>query len=147
MLGIDTEGRIPGTLTGLSGTRVLVVDDDDECRAMFRAVFESSGAAVTTATGARDGVRAFQAFAPDVVVSDLAMPDEDGYWLVREIGALAARAGQRLHAIAVTAYTDRHTMRRAVAAGFHAYLEKPVDPWELCEMVASVARPPRVASG
>jgi CheY-like chemotaxis protein len=125
----------------LAGTRVLVVDDDAECRAMFCAVFESSGATVATASGACDGVRAFQTFTPDVVVSDLAMPDEDGYWLVREIAHLAARAGRRLHAIAVTAYTDRHTMRRAVAAGFHAYLEKPVDPWELCAMVASVTRP------
>jgi CheY-like chemotaxis protein len=120
--------------------RVLVVDDDDECRAMFRAVFESSRATVATATGACDGVRVFQSFAPEVVVADLSMPDEDGYWLMREIGHLAARAGRRLHAIAVTAYTDRHTMRRAVAAGFHAYLEKPVDPWELCAMVASMAR-------
>ena len=125
---------------------MLVIDDDDDCRAMFRAIFESSGAAVATATGARDGVRAFHAFAPDVVVSDLAMPDEDGYWLVREIGEVAARAGRRLHAIAVTAYTDRHTMRRAIAAGFHAYLEKPVDPWELCAMVASVARPAPVGA-
>ncbi|HEY3065616.1 MAG TPA: response regulator [Methylomirabilota bacterium] len=126
--------------------RVLVIDGDDECRAMFRAIFESSGATVATATGARDGVRAFHAFAPDVVVSDLAIPDEDGYRLVREIRDIAARAGRRLHAIAVTAYTDRHTMRRAVGAGFHAYLEKPVDPWELCAMVASVARPASLAS-
>ena len=108
---------------------------------MFRAVFESAGATVATATGACDGVRAYQTFVPDIVVTDLAMPDEDGYWLVREIGHLAARGGRRLHAIAVTAYTDRHSMRRAIAAGFHAYLEKPVDPWELCAMVASMARP------
>ena len=120
---------------------MLVVDDDSECRALFRAVFESSGATVATATGACDGVRVFQTFVPDVVVTDLAMPDEDGYWLVREIRHLAAHAGRRLHAIAVTAYTDRHPMRRAIAAGFHAYLEKPVDPWELCAMVASMARP------
>ena len=137
--------RVPEAAT-LVGTRVLVIDDDDDCRAMFRAIFESSGAAVVTATGARDGVHAYHTFAPDVVVSDLAMPDEDGYWLVREVRDIAARRGRRVHVIAVTAYTDRHTMRRAIAAGFHAYLEKPVDPWELCAMVASLARPAALAA-
>ena len=118
----------------LSGMTVLVVDDDLDTLVLFEAVLRSSGADVIAAQSARDAVSLYRRHRPAVVVSDIAMPHEDGYWLVKELASDAARM------IAVTGHGDTHPPQRTRAAGFLAHLRKPVEPDALCALVAQVAR-------
>lgn len=124
----------------LVGLHVLVVDDDSEARDLIRTVLEYAGALVTVVATARDALRHLQRVTPDALVSDIAMPFENGYWLIREVRALGAVKGHRLPAIAITAHGEAHGPTRTLGAGFDAHLQKPVDPWELCRMIASLAR-------
>jgi len=131
--------REPDVLKALVGVHVLVADDNPDARALFEAVLTYGGAFVTLVSTARDALAFVQENpAVDVVIADLMLPDENGYWLVREIAV--ASAGQ-LPVVALV--TDRHDgPDRTLAAGFVAHLRKPVDPWELCRMVAGLARKP-----
>ncbi len=124
----------------LVGLHVLVVDDDPDARELIRTVLEYAGALVTVVATARDGLRHLQRVAPDVLVTDIAMPHENGYWLIREVHALGAFTGQRVPTIAITAHAEAHGPERTLSAGFDAHLQKPVDPWELCRVIASLAR-------
>jgi len=126
----------------LVGLHVLVVDDDSEARDLIRTVLEYAGAFVTVVAAARDAFRHLQRVTPDVVVSDIAMPLENGYWLIREVRALGAIKGQRVPAIAITAHDEAHGPERTLAAGFDAHLQKPIDPWELCRVIAALAPKP-----
>ena len=123
----------------LVGVRVLVVDDDHDCRELFRLVLEMSGACVVTVGGAREGLREFHRRRPDVLVSDLSMPDEDGCWLAGRIRESVGRE-QRPSALAVTAHHDERAHRRCVEAGFDVVLTKPIDPDEFCAVVERLAR-------
>jgi CheY-like chemotaxis protein len=124
----------------LVGLHVLVVDDDPEARDLIRTVLEYGGALVTVVATAREALRQLQRLTPDVLVSDIAMPHESGYWLIREARALGTVKGQRVPAIALTAHGDAHGPERTLAAGFDAHLRKPIDPWELCRHIAALAR-------
>jgi len=124
----------------LVGLHVLVVDDDSEARDLIRTVLEYSGALVTVVANARDALRHLQRVTPDALVSDIAMPLENGYWLIREVRALGAIKGHRLPAIAITAHGEAHGPERTLSAGFDAHLHKPIDPWELCRIIAALAR-------
>lgn len=124
--------RLPQVLTGM---RVLVVDDDEDTRQLFATALGVGGADVFTASSATGALRALADRAFDVIVSDIAMPGADGYWLVREIQQLGdARA--RTPVLAVTAFGGEHFRARVLAAGFIDRLEKPVDPAALCRAVA-----------
>jgi PAS domain S-box-containing protein len=125
----------------LSGVRVLVVDDDPEALRLSSAMLRSAGADVKTAASAFRAYEVLTAWAPDVLVSDLAMPREDGFMLLGALRGELARRGRRLPAIALTAHEDAHNRRRALEAGFDRYMVKPVDPTELAAAVAEVARP------
>ena len=123
----------------LRGTTVLVVEDDEDTREVIRAMLELCGATVLVAESARTGLDTFEKARPDVIVSDIAMPGEDGYWLVREV---ARRMNARdVPAVAVTAFSGQHRREAALAAGFRAHLAKPVDPDVLCRTVAEVMTP------
>src|SRR3989441_7671628 len=123
----------------LDGIAVLVVEDDEDRREVMRAMLELCGARVLVAESARSGLEAFEKPHPDVIVSDIAMPGEDGYWLVREV---ARRMNARdVPAVAVTAFSGQHPREAALAAGFRAHLAKPVDPEVLCRTVAEVMTP------
>ena len=76
---------------------------------------------------------------PDVLLSDIAMPQQDGYWLIREVRALPPERGGDMPAIAITAFGHPHDVGRTLTAGFQAHLRKPVDPWELARTIASLA--------
>jgi len=132
-------GRRPSLDAGLlRGVHVLVIDDDDDARELLHAVLEYCGAAVITAESARGALEALARVQPDVVVCDLVMPGDDGYALVR---ALRTRAAVRhVPAIALTAYAFAHAADEALAAGFNAYLKKPVEPWELCRTIDLLRR-------
>ena len=129
---------MPTTLTGL---RVLVVEDEDDARGLFEVALRQCGADVVSAPTAQAGLDAFRAVQPDVLVSDLAMPEQDGYWLIAQVRSLNPR--RVVPAIAVTGVSG-YQAARALSEGFHAYLMKPIDPDRLCAVVlrlASLIRP------
>ena len=118
----------------LRGIRIVLVEDHDDSRELLALMLEQCGAEVVSAPSARTGLQAVLDVRPDVVVSDLGMPGEDGYWL---IGEVQSRVGA-VPAVAVTGFSDRYHPTQARAAGFREYLNKPVDPERLCGAVAKV---------
>jgi CheY-like chemotaxis protein len=122
----------------LSGIKVLVVDDQPDARDMIKRVLEDSEADVMTAGSAAEALRAVEEGRPDVLVSDIGMPEVDGYELLRRIRALGPRSGGPLPAIALTAFARSEDRTRALRAGFLAHVAKPVEPSELLATIASV---------
>ena len=119
----------------LKGIRVLLVEDEPGCRGVFELALRQCGAEVVSAATARAGLDAFRVIAPDVLVSDLAMPEQDGYWLIAQVRAL--RPQRVVPAVAVTG--QGYEPARALSEGFHEYLTKPVDPARLCDVVGRLA--------
>jgi signal transduction histidine kinase/DNA-binding response OmpR family regulator len=127
-------------LIDLHGTRVLVVDDDDDARTIVRAVLVKQGAIVSDAQSARDALGQLRTFRPDVIVADIGMPEVDGYEFVRALRARPPEAGGDTPAIALTAYAGPEDERRALDAGFQVHAAKPMDPSRLVEAVLNVRR-------
>ena len=119
--------------------RVLVVDDDEDTLELFAAALMACGAEVNTASRAPDALQLLAEWPADVVLSDIAMPGGDGYWLVREIRRLSDARLSSVPVMAVTAYGREHSRARALAGGFVEHLQKPVDPEVLCRTVAKAA--------
>jgi CheY-like chemotaxis protein len=124
----------------LVGVHVLVVDDDGDSRNLLKMVLEYCGALVTVVASARDAMRTLERVTPDVLVSDISMPDQDGYWLIRQVRALPGEHGGAIPAVAITAHGPDHGPDRTLPAGFQAHLTKPIDPWDLCQTVAALGR-------
>jgi PAS domain S-box-containing protein len=125
--------------TPLDGTKVLVVDDEPSAREVIQRVLETAGASVAVAASAVEGFELVQSFKPDVVVSDIGMPEEDGYQLIRRIRALDAAQGGKTPAAALTALARSEDRTRALMAGYQTHVAKPVEPAELTAVVASLA--------
>jgi PAS domain S-box-containing protein len=123
----------------LDGLRVLVVDDDVDAREMLRDVLASSGAAVEIAESAVAGLEAVRRFRPDILVSDIGMPGEDGYSFMRRLRELRADDGGHIPSIALTAYARPQDRTKALAAGFTTHLGKPADPMDLVAAIANIA--------
>ena len=123
----------------VQGVRVLVVDDEPDARALVRRVLIDAGAVVTTAGSADEAVGLVAADRPDLLVSDIGMPGEDGYSLIARVRALGPDRGGNLPAIALTAYARAEDRMRAIVAGFEQHLAKPVEPAELVTLVAVLA--------
>jgi CheY-like chemotaxis protein/two-component sensor histidine kinase len=123
----------------LDDLNVLVVEDDTDARELLTQILGRCGARVTAAASAAEGFAAFQQHRPDVLISDIEMPDEDGYMFIRRIRALTADAGRDVPAAAVTAYASPTDRLRVLGAGFNMHLAKPVQPAELALVVASLA--------
>jgi two-component system, chemotaxis family, CheB/CheR fusion protein len=121
----------------LDGLSVLVVDDDPAPLELYREVLTLAGARVRVATSAKAAVLLVQQEIPDVVVSDIMMPGEDGYWLINTLRELPADLGGRVPALAVTGDPGRHSRERAREAGYDCHLTKPV---QITEFSATVAR-------
>ena len=130
--------REPGTPKLLLGIRILVVEGETDARDLLDAVFAYCGALVTQASSAREAILQARALRPDVMVCDLALPGEDGYWLIRELRALDGTTGA-LPVVALSAGRE-HTSARTCAAGFDAFMRKPIDPWDLCGVIAGLVR-------
>jgi signal transduction histidine kinase len=124
----------------LDGVRVLVIEDDTDSRELEAAALAQSGAVLFTAASGRDGVGMARRVRPDVLVCDLAMPDEDGLTVVRKVKSWAAEVGVTLPALALTAYARAEDRDRALAVGFDLFLTKPVEPSDLVRAVARLAR-------
>lgn len=119
--------RVLTPRSSLQAVRVLVVDDDEDARELLRALLESRGAEVLVASSVADALEMMDG-EPEVVVSDIAMPEADGYALVRSLRAReGAAGGRRLPVIAVTAYAGASDRARALEAGFDLHFAKPVD--------------------
>jgi CheY-like chemotaxis protein len=128
----------PGALEpSLQGVRVLVVDDDEDVRGMMETVLSERGARVTAAASAGEALDSVAREAPDVLLSDLAMPEMDGYELLRELRANPE--APKFPAAALTAYARAEDRRQALLAGFQMHVAKPIEPDELVAVVASLA--------
>ncbi len=119
----------------LKGLRVLVVDDEQDARHLIKTVLERQGAEVVAVGSAREALAALERLMPDALISDIGMPDEDGFALIRQVRAREAVQGGLIPAAAVSAYVGEENRRQALAAGFQLHVAKPVDPEELVEVV------------
>ncbi|HXM77157.1 MAG TPA: ATP-binding protein, partial [Thermoanaerobaculia bacterium] len=138
----EEEPAVPGaraSVGNIEGVSVLLVEDEPDGRELLVEALRTAGGRVAAAESARAALALFADCPPDVLVSDIGMPEEDGYALIRAIRALPADRGGAVPAIAVTAYAREEDRLRALAAGFQAHIAKPVDPGELVAAVARVA--------
>ncbi|HSV15435.1 MAG TPA: ATP-binding protein, partial [Tepidisphaeraceae bacterium] len=150
---LPAAGQVPATLTttadapssqssqkqSISGLRILLVDDDPDARDVIAATLRRAGGEVTTVGSALEALDTLPGAKPDVLVSDIAMPDQDGYALIRRIRQLPPEDGGEVPAIALTAYAREEDRARSLAAGFQVHLAKPVDPMDLLGRITQLA--------
>jgi CheY-like chemotaxis protein len=122
----------------LYGLKILIVDDDADTRELIEWVLKRVGAEVTSVGSAREALEALERDKPSLLVSDIAMPEEDGYELLKKIRALPPERGGRTPAIALTAHSLVQDRLQSLRAGFQSHVPKPVVPEELVEVVASI---------
>jgi CheY-like chemotaxis protein len=135
---------LPGDM--LAGARVIVVDDEGDARDALVGLLERYGASVRSVASVAEAMAALTAELPDVLVSDLGMPGEDGYELIRKVRLLPANEGGGLPSLAVSAYATVHHRREVLLSGFQGHLEKPVAPAELVTEVARLAGCGKIAT-
>jgi signal transduction histidine kinase/DNA-binding response OmpR family regulator len=124
--------------SALDGLRVLVVDDEDDTRDLIAAVLARGGAEVQTAATASAALQALEQWVPDVLVSDIGMPGEDGYAFIKKVREMDAKQPGWIPALALTAYANVEDRMHALSAGFQMHMSKPLDPGELVSAVASL---------
>jgi CheY-like chemotaxis protein len=122
----------------LYGLKILVVDDDLDTRELIDWVLRRAGAEVTTAGSPREALEALDKERFHLLISDIAMPDEDGYALLKKVRALPPEHGGRIPAVALTAHSMVQDRLQSLRAGFQSHVPKPVVPEELVEVVASI---------
>ena len=123
----------------LEGLKVLVVDDEMDSRELIIAVLTQCNAIVTAVESASEALAAIAGIEPDILISDVGMPDEDGYSLIKKVRALPPQSGGRIPAVALTAYARAEDRIKALASGFQMHAPKPIEPAELAAIVASLA--------
>ncbi|MGV3654475.1 MAG: MHYT domain-containing protein [Noviherbaspirillum sp.] len=124
--------------TALTGVKALLVDDDADALDLMKRVLMDSGATVISATNASQGLMLVETEKPDVIVSDIGMPDVDGFELIRRIRKLGEAGGGHVPAMALTAFTRAEDQKRALQAGFTHYMPKPLEPTALVLNVAAM---------
>ena len=137
---VETKPRVETSPT-LEGLQILVVDDEADALELLNTILQNNGAEVIAVASVKQALTIIETArdrSPDVLVSDIGMPDEDGYSLIRKLRQLEAQRGGRLPAIALTAYAGSDDRRQALLAGFQMHLTKPVDAAELVAVVASL---------
>jgi CheY-like chemotaxis protein len=122
----------------IDGLRIVAVEDEPDALDLLVLVLEQCGAKVKAVRSAGEGLEAVQRVLPDVLISDIGMPGEDGYALIQKVRALPPGAGGRTPAIALTAFARAEDRTRALRAGFHAHIAKPVEAAELLAVIASL---------
>lgn len=133
------------SLPKLEGISVLVVDDEEDARELIAKMLTKAGANVRLAKSAHEALQAVKNQSPDVLISDIGMPGEDGFSLIRAIRELPEDEGGRVRAIALTAYTRTEDRIRAISEGFQMHIAKPADGVELLTMVESLSKKPKQA--
>ena len=119
---------------------MLVVDDEQDAREIVSIILGEAGAEIATASSTREALDLMERWKPDVLISDIGMPGESGYDLIRMVRALPADKGGRTPAIALTAYARTQDRLKILSAGFQMHVPKPIEPTELATVVASVAK-------
>jgi CheY-like chemotaxis protein len=135
--------RQPSERDSLVGVHILIVEDDPISAEMFTMLLEYAGALVTVAGTADYALRLLDRVIPDVLVSDIFLPEKDGFWLIGQLRERRAKQGGAIPAIAVTA--GEYRQQEILAAGFQVYLRKPIEPKALCQAIAALVRRPRAA--
>ncbi|WP_199332494.1 PAS domain S-box protein [Anabaena catenula] len=138
-LSIDPDASTNQQLSILEGLRVLLVDDEADARHLLTTILGEYGAQVMAVASAMEAISALRKFHPDILVSDIGMPQEDGYTLIRQIRTLSVEEGGRIPAVALTAYARTEDRTQALLAGFQLHIPKPVNPAELAVVVANLA--------
>ena len=143
-IGASIEGEgLSHAMTSLDRVRVLLIDDDKDARELSLAVLEQCGARVKAVSSSAEAIASLldtpRALMPHVIVSDLGMPAQDGYQLIRQIRAIDSELG-RIPAVAVTGYATADDVQRALTAGFQLHISKPMDPAAFVAAVADLAR-------
>ncbi|HYF37389.1 MAG TPA: PAS domain S-box protein [Prosthecobacter sp.] len=141
-LDLPAPAPVAAKLPVLTGVTVLVVDDENDARDLISRMLAKAGATVGTAGSARAALELMAQTVPDVLLSDIGMPVDDGYALIRAVRQLPAKKGGKVPAIALSAYTRTEDRVAAISAGFQLYLAKPCDALELLTMIDSLVRRP-----
>jgi len=132
------ELEAPAAGATLAGVRILVVDDEEDAREAMVVLLRQAGATVESAGSATDAMESLRARRPDLLLSDIAMPGEDGYSLIRQVRALPDDGGGNVPAAALTAYATLDDRRKALQAGYNDHIPKPVDPTRLIATVSAL---------
>jgi PAS domain S-box-containing protein len=126
--------------SALAGVRILLLDDEEDARESLRVLLERSGATVAAVGSVAEALARIEDFRPGVILSDIAMPEEDGYRFIRRVRALPADSGRDTPAAALTAYASREDRRNALLAGYQEHIPKPPDPARLISLISRLAR-------
>ena len=132
--------RSPEAASTLSGLRVLVVDDESDSREFVAFVLEQAGAKVMTATTASEALELLHRLKPDVLLSDIGMPEIDGYMLMQQVRALPVEQGGQVRAIALTAYAGDFNQQQARQSGFQQHVSKPIEPEKLIQVISRLIK-------
>ena len=122
----------------LAGLKALVVDDEPDARGLIKRLLEDHGMEVRIAASAAEALDALAVLPPDILVSDIGMPDHDGFELIRQVRALPVASGGQVKAVALTAYARSEDRLKVLLEGFQTHLAKPVEAAELLALVASL---------
>ena len=133
-------GTAGSAMPYLSGLRVLVVDDEEDAREMLSTILGQAGAEVAMASSVAQAIDLIDRWKPEVLISDIGMPGEDGYELIRKVRARSADKGGQIPAVALTAFARTQDRLRVLSSGFQMHVPKPVEPIELVTVVASIAK-------
>jgi hypothetical protein len=135
--GVQTPSEGAGN-NALAGVTVLLVDDDGDTREMVAAVLTGRGATVRSCASAAEGIEAWEGLKPDVIVSDIGMPNEDGFSFIRRLRTMNGSEEPLAPAIALTAYASGEDRNRTLEAGFQIHVAKPLEPDQLVTAIASL---------
>jgi CheY-like chemotaxis protein len=122
----------------LNGIRVLVVDDEPDSRDLLATILTRCGSDVRCSESAAEAMKAFKEWNPDLLVSDIGMPNEDGYSLIRKVRKLKSRRARKIPAVALTAYATDEDRLEALSAGFQIHVAKPIEPENFITSLAAV---------
>ena len=122
----------------ISKEQILVVDDEPDSRDVVQAILTRFGGQVKCTESVKEAIRAFQEWSPDLLVTDIGTPNEDGYCLIKKLRRLRSKRAKEIPAIALTAYATEEDRVMAVTAGFQMHLAKPIEPEGLVNSIAAV---------
>lgn len=135
---VELNGQSVESATLLGGLRVLVVDDEADSRELVSAILTRNGSEVRCSESAAEAIRAFKDWEPDVLVSDIGMPEEDGFSLIRKLRKMKSKRAKHTPAIALTAYATEEDRIQVLSAGFQVHLAKPIEPQLLVKSIATL---------
>lgn len=137
---LNQKEPLPRHPLDLSGRRILVVEDEIDARELLVFLLEEQGAQVVAATSAREALLLLARSRPDVLISDIGMPEMDGYMLIQQVRQLTPEQGGQIPAIALTAYAGEMNQQQALAAGFQKHISKPIEPEKLFHLISSLIK-------